>query len=103
MRQQLDADGWRVYFMATASRMLNSDESSRVEQCWNLFKTKLLDLRDKFVPKTTVSNMPSWREKGNFPIDKLTRESIKEKNQKHRAWISSTTKDGRDKARLQYA
>ena len=103
MRQQLDADGWREDFMAAASRLINTEDSSRVEQCWSLLKAKLTELRNQFIPKTTVSNMPSWREKGSFPIDKSTREAIKEKNRKHRAWISSISKEGRDKARLEYA
>ena len=69
MRSKLDEEGWNENFVTTASRLIDTESSPRVEQCWNLIKTKLMELRDQFVPKTTISNKPSWREKGSFPID----------------------------------
>ena len=79
MRQQLDTERWCEHFMETASQMTDTGESLRVEECWNLLKNNLLALRDKYIPISTVSNIPSWREKGSFPIDKETRVAIRQK------------------------
>ena len=66
-------------------------------------KMKLNGLRDDYVPKIKVSNKPSWRDKGSFPIDKTARQAIKAKNKIHRTWISSITFNDRDKARKEFA
>ena len=100
MRNNLTDAGWKDQFLAIASQ--NTKNPSRVESFWKSFKTKILELRDAFVPKIVVSNRPSWREKGSFPIDERAREAIKNKNRKHRAWMSAITFVDRENTRMQY-
>ena len=69
---------------------------------WHSLKSKLMDLRDEFVPLETVSEKPTWKEKGSVPIDKLTREAIHSKNKKHRLWMQAKGRNEADAARLQY-
>ena len=99
MRENVTEEGWKDKFITASSQLINTNSSSRVEQCWDLLKTKLHELRDKYVPKVTVSNKPSWKDKGSFPIDKSAREAIKEKK---KTWISATVSN-RDKARKEFA
>ena len=99
MREKVNGED----FFATASQIGNTESCSRVEKCWNILKTKLLGLRDEYVPKITVSNKPSWRDKGSFPIDDTVRQAIKAKNKKHRTWISSISFNDRDRARKDFA
>ena len=102
MRTNLKDSGWKDDFISKAAQMSNTESPSRVEDCWKSFKKKMLDLRDQFIPKRSVSGIPSWTEKGSFPIDKQAREAIKNKNRKHRAWTSSLCTSDRHKTRLEY-
>ena len=71
---------WKEEFVDIASQQVNDEH--RVEKCWRILKKKILELRDNFVPKSTVSNKPSWKEKGSFPINERERDAIREKNKK---------------------
>ena len=51
----------------------------------------------------TVSGEPTWKQKGDFAIDKQTREAIQDKKKKHRTWMSSISRSDAEKARLEYA
>lgn len=44
---------------------------------WRLIKTKLSEVWDKFVP---ISKIRPLNKKHNFPLDRITRRKIKEKN-----------------------
>jgi len=98
MRQNLTNSRWKDRFVKS---VLTTDKP-RVEHCWNLLKTKYLTLRDQFVPKSTTSSGPSWKEKWSFPIEKPERDAIKDKNKKRRAWMSSMSLLDREHARLEY-
>ena len=43
---------------------------NRVEDLWASFKSKIYELRNKFVLKTTVTGKPSWNKKGSIPVGK---------------------------------
>ena len=66
-------------------------------------KSKLLELRNRFVPKRVSSGKPKWKEKGTFPINKSLQEAIRNKQVKHRRWIAAKQRDDGDTARLEYA
>ena len=101
MKQNINESRWKEKFENDVASLPN--DKSRVEQCWNLLKSKYLSLRDKFVPKSTTSSGPTWREKGSFPTGKRERDAIKDKNKKHRAWMSpSPSSPNREHARLEY-
>ena len=91
---------WKEEFVDIASQQVNDEH--RVEKCWRILKKKILELRDNFVPKSTVSNKPSWKEKGSFPINERERDAIREKNKKHRAWMSCKSPAKRQQAHLEY-
>ena len=61
-------------------------QDNNVEQNWLSFKDKIIDLRNKFIPKVTHDDKPKWNNKGTFPIDKKTREEMKLKNSRYQAW-----------------
>ena len=79
MKELLKNECWREDFLA------NSDNKS-VEGLWRDFKSKILSLRDKFVPIKTTTGNPTWKSKGSVPIDAPTRIAIKEKKTLHHRW-----------------
>ena len=69
-----------------------------IEVMWTTLKSKLLELRDKYVPRQIITPKPSWKEKGCCPISKTTREAIKTKDKAHRLWMSVINRiDANDK------
>ena len=65
-------------------------------------KSKLLELRDKYVPRQIITLKPSWKEKGCCPISKTTREAIKTKDKAHRQWMSAINRIDADDKHLRY-
>ena len=63
-------------------------ENQNVEEAWNNLKTKLMELREKFVPKKIKLPKPSWNNKGSFPIDKSLQDAIRNKRATHCQWMS---------------
>ena len=59
-----------------------------VNDQWTLFKDKLLIAQDKYIDHKLVSNHPTWKDKGKFPLDN---EIWKEIHKKHRAWERAYT------------
>ena len=95
MREHLISSKWEEGFLETF-------EGGSVEDNWSKIKDKILELRNKFVPKKTFGAKPSWNIKGSIPIDKATRNAISRKHKLHRLWMSSTNSD-RDTNRLNYS
>ena len=98
MVEELESSNWKETFMQEAS-------NKGPESLWQILKSKLIELRDKFVPtlviKTGIENM-----KGSFPISKSLQRAIKEKHSIHRRWIRckrrgslSSTREAYNKAR----
>ena len=54
-----------------------------------VFKSKIYDLREEFVPKTTVTGKPTWSNRGSIPVDKPLRDAIRQKHISHRRWMAS--------------
>ena len=102
MRRKINDEHWNIDFLTLASQLASTSMCSRVEQCWEILKGKIIELRNEFIPKITVSNKPSWREKGSFPIDQAAREAVRNKDRKHRKWISSLLFNDENNARLEY-
>ena len=71
MKEHLESSNWNCNFVENA-------KDKTVEEVWLSIKSKLADLRDHFVPVETVSSKLTWKEKGDFAIDKQTRETIQE-------------------------
>ena len=95
MRSQIRNTEWNVMYLETG-------ETMSVEELWKVLTTKITELRNLYVPKVSVSGNPSWRKKGNFPIDKGTHAAIQDKNKKHRIWMASKTYEDRNAAHAEY-
>ena len=96
MKQHLENSNWNCNFVENA-------KNKAVEEVWLSLTSKLAHLRDQFVPVETVSGKPTWKQKGDFAIDKQTREAIQDEKKKHRIWMASISRSDAEKARLEYA
>ena len=68
-------------FQATRNHLAETkwEEERNKDELRNHLKLKINDLRDQFVPKTTISGQPSWNTNGSIPIAKPVQESIRQK------------------------
>ena len=99
MRKRLVESGWIKQYVE-----LSDTPDVTPEILENSLKSKILELRDEFVPK--ISNeKPTWKSNGSVPIDKDVRNAIKEKQRSHSAWIKGMKKDTptNENLRVQYA
>ena len=64
------------------------NQKESVDELWNSFKSEIHEFRNKFVLKQ-LSGVPSWKTKGNVPINQVLRDAIWNKSKLHRRWISS--------------
>ena len=72
------------------------------DELWNRLKSTIYDLRDQFVPKTTISGKPSWNTNGSIPIAMSVQEAIRQENTSHRRWMSAKYRTDGETARLEY-
>ena len=86
MRQYLELTKWKENYIVLGA-------NQNVEEAWNNLKTKLMKLREKFVPKKIKLPKPSWNNKGSFPIDKSLQDAIRNKRATHRQWMSVKHRD----------
>ena len=63
-----------------------------INEVWNIFMTKLEELKDKYVPKRTYSKKGN---KGKFPLDEETRKLITKKHALSRKAASNNTDENR--------
>ena len=66
-----------------------SNEEKDGEEAWNAFKSKMYDIRGRFVPKRNVTGKPSWSKQGSIPVEKPLQDAIQNKKACHRKWMSS--------------
>ena len=95
MKNEIRSSNWAEGFVSPGT-------NTSVEDLWFSLKSKLYYLTDKFVPKTKISGRPSWKDKGNVPIDKPLQEAIRNKHAKHRRWIKVKKHGNAEAARLEY-
>ena len=91
MRKDLSTSNWFEQYQRLAS-----NENTKPEDLWQALKSKILDLRNQYVPLEAGSSKPTWKSKGSIPIDKETRQAIKLKEKAHRAWMLDVKKGGED-------
>ena len=84
MRERLSESKWIDDYIK-----LSDEEEVSPEILWNSLKSKILDLRNEFVPLENPEKKPSWKTKGSIPLDKNIRDAIKEKDRSHRAWMKA--------------
>ena len=96
MKNELLASDWTASYTD-----LCKNSKTNPNDHWIFIKTKLLELRNKYVPK--ISNKgKSWKNIGSIPLDKETRNAIKEKEKAHRDWINSLRSGSAEESRLMY-
>ena len=95
MRRELTESDWEEIYLS------DGGEKS-VEDLWHTLKLKLLELRNKFVPKQKFSTKVSWKEIGGFPINEELQVAIRNKRTAHRHWMSKKNYDDAHIARLNY-
>ena len=86
MKNQLVEIRWKEEY-------LRSGQNKTGEKLWRTLKSKLVDLRNRFVPKTKASNIPKWREKGCVPVSKALQEAIRNKKATHYRWMSAKNEE----------
>ena len=97
MRNSLMEDNWTVEY-------IQKSYNRSCEELWSILKSKLLELRGRFVPKNTTTTSPSWKEiGGGFPIDSRLQSAIREKHASHRRWMSALRRNNADSAHRDYA
>ena len=79
---ELRTSNWKDNFVSNG-------RNKTVEDLWREFKTRLLDLREKFVPKRKIDGTPTWKSKASVPIDQTLQNAIKEKKTSHRKWSAN--------------
>ena len=95
MRRNLVENKWEENYYV-------SESNKSCEDLWKSLKTKLLDLRETFVPKKQSTVKPSWKKSGGIPINKNLQEAIRYKHKTHRRWMSATGPRNKEEARLIY-
>ena len=75
MKKDLVVSNWEEDYLAL-------ENLKSTEELWELLKSKLLELRNKYVPKQK-STKTSWKDIGGFPIDKTLKEAIRHKQSSH--------------------
>ena len=98
MRQCLIDTKWLESFVET---FVNAEDCS-TEEVWKNIKSMILELREKYVPKTSTKGKTVWKRKGTIPIDKLLQDEIHRKKVFHRKWMNAKTKGDEDIARSLY-
>ena len=82
MRRELAISNWEEEYMVSGS-------NKNVEELWNILKSKLMDLRGKFV------NL-------KLPHNKQLQDAIRGKHTTHRQWMSARKRSDANDARLRY-
>ncbi|XP_066936371.1 uncharacterized protein [Clytia hemisphaerica] len=85
MKQDLNSDDWYKQFPEMA-------DSKSTEELWQLFRKKILDIRNRFVPIKIIGGQ-NWRKKGKIPIGVQLRKEIAEKRRLHRKWMKSSPEE----------
>ena len=89
MREHLSNSNWIDEYIK-----MSNEPGMKPETMWGTLKSKLLELRNKYVPLGNSNSKPTWKSKSSIPIDEKTRNAIKDKERSHRSWIKSK-KDGK--------
>ena len=94
MRAELIESNWCKTYVAGA-------KNKTVEENWHILKSKLIELRNKFVPLRKAPLKPRWK-RGVFPITDEAKEAIISKKKAHRRWMSAKRNRNPEEARLHF-
>ena len=94
MKRDLEDSGWVDDFTLRTTRM-------DTETSWQLFKNKILELREKYVP-CIKNGTPTWSGKRTIAVNQELRQAIKDKKRHHRKWIKSLNRGEEESERKLY-
>ena len=94
MRAKLIESNWCKNYVAGA-------KNRTVEENWHILKSKLIELRNKFVPLRKAPLKPRWK-RGIIPITDEAKEAIISKKRAHRRWMSAKQTRNPEEARLHF-
>ena len=97
MRTSLNNCNWEKDYIKLAK-----EKPDNPEDLWSLLKSKIIDLRNEFVPLEKGSSKPSWKDKGSIPVNKTTRNAIHMKSKYHRMWMLAKKRNEAEAARTRY-
>ena len=95
MRQLLSTDDW-------SKELQEKINEESVDQSWKLFKEKILELRNRFVPLKEIDSQHWRKRKGAIPIGTDLQNEVSEKGRLHRKWARSTCPVERSRNRQVY-
>ena len=95
VRNFLSANNW-------TNELLQEMNGKSVEQSWQLFKDKMLELRNRFIPLKEIDRQSWKRRKGAIPIGIDLQNELTEKSRLHRKWARSTCPEERSRNRKIY-
>ena len=96
MRNFLETSKWVEQFKTLA-------DSADEEAMWNNIKMKIMEVREKFIPKNNTADAPSWKSKHQYPLSSETRNAMKHKNRLYRWWICSSEAERTTQNWIDYA
>ena len=94
MRRNLIESNWEETYITCAT-------NKNTEELWHGLKSKLIELREIFVPKAS-SKKSTWKDKGSFPIKASLQKAIQKKRVMHRYWMNAKDRGDVYTARLNY-
>ena len=97
MLESLINSGWPEEYREIAQKDMTTPED-----LWSSMKTKFTELITEYVPLEIPSIKPSWTNKGTIPIDKNTRDAIRDKEKAHRLWMQAKKNGASESCRIQY-
>lgn len=83
LRQFLSTNDW-------SNELQENINGKSVNQSWKLFKDKILELRNRFVPLKETDCQHWNKRKGAIPIGIDLQNEVREKGRLHRKWVRST-------------
>ena len=92
----------RDYLLPWVQEFMTTNENKDGDEAWEAFKTKMYDIRGRFVPKRNITGKPSWSKHGNIPVEKPLRDAIRNKHASHRKWMASKKGMASQKPRADY-
>ena len=81
----------------SVEKFVASVPNKDTNKLWDDLKTKLVSLRDKFVPKKTTSDSR------RIPINKDLQNAIRKKHSAHRRWMATRDRNDSEQKRLEHS
>ena len=101
---KVNYDGMRNHFLESCweDDYSQTGKNKNVEELWTSLRSKLIDVRNQFVPKQTITGISTWKEMSSFPINKHIQDAIRIKMIAHRHLMCAKNRVNAEATRLKY-